>query len=136
MSVRLGRFMERSGVLPTTKLIYRKGLGTWVHICASSIDCSPLVRGQEHKIVPIDFGAAFDRINHHGILYEHCSVGIWKFHVAHWHSFYQIDICMLLWTVFGVNWLTLYQECRRAVFWAFYSSSCTPFRFFPFWRIS
>ena len=28
MSVRLGLFTERSGVLPTTKFAYRKGLGT------------------------------------------------------------------------------------------------------------
>ena len=28
MSVRLGRFMERSGVLPTTQFAHRKGLGT------------------------------------------------------------------------------------------------------------
>ena len=28
MSVRLGRFMERNGVLPTTQFAYRKGLGT------------------------------------------------------------------------------------------------------------
>ena len=28
VSVRLGRFMERSGVLPTTKSAYQKGLGT------------------------------------------------------------------------------------------------------------
>ena len=28
VSVRLGRFMERSGVLPTTQYAYRKGLGT------------------------------------------------------------------------------------------------------------
>ena len=28
VSVRLGRFVERSGVLPTTKVAYRKGLGT------------------------------------------------------------------------------------------------------------
>ena len=28
MSVRLVRFMERSGVLPTTQFAYRKGLGT------------------------------------------------------------------------------------------------------------
>ena len=27
--------------------------------------------------------------------------------------------------VIGVNWLTLCQECRRAVFWARYCSSCT-----------
>ena len=28
VSVRLGRFMERHGVLPTTQFAYRKGLGT------------------------------------------------------------------------------------------------------------
>ena len=28
MSVRLGQFMERSGVLPTSQFAYRKGLGT------------------------------------------------------------------------------------------------------------
>ena len=28
MSVRLGRFMECSGVLPTTQFVYRKDLGT------------------------------------------------------------------------------------------------------------
>ena len=28
MSVRLGRFLEGSGVLPTTQFAYRKGLGT------------------------------------------------------------------------------------------------------------
>ena len=28
LSVRLGRFMERNGVLPTTQFAYRKGLGT------------------------------------------------------------------------------------------------------------
>ena len=28
VSIRLGRFMERSGVLPTTLFAYRKGLGT------------------------------------------------------------------------------------------------------------
>ena len=28
MSVRLGRFVERSGVLPTTQFAYWKGLGT------------------------------------------------------------------------------------------------------------
>ena len=28
LSVRLGRFMERSGVVPTTQFAYRKGMGT------------------------------------------------------------------------------------------------------------
>ena len=32
--------------------------------------------------------------------------------------------------VVGVNWLMLFQESRRAVFWARYCSFCTPRSFF------
>ena len=32
--------------------------------------------GQEARIVQIDFSAAFDRVNHLGILYKLCSAGI------------------------------------------------------------
>ena len=37
---------------------------------------SALERGQKARIVQIDFSAAFDRVNHQGILYRLCSVGI------------------------------------------------------------
>ena len=37
---------------------------------------SALESGQEAGMVQIDFIAAFDRVNHHGILHELCSVGI------------------------------------------------------------
>ena len=76
MSVSLGRFMERSGVLPNTKFAYRKGLGIshalfWLsHTLQSALEI-----GQEARIVQIDFSAAFNRINHRGILYWLC-VGI------------------------------------------------------------
>ena len=69
VSVRLGRFMECSGVLPTTQFAYRKGLGTCdVLLCASHTLQSALESGQEARIVQIDFSAAFDRVNHLGIL--------------------------------------------------------------------
>ena len=32
--------------------------------------------GQEARIVQIDFNAAFDRVNHRGILFKLCSVGV------------------------------------------------------------
>ena len=32
--------------------------------------------GQEARIVHIDFSAAFDRVNHQGILFMLCSVGV------------------------------------------------------------
>ena len=77
MSVRLGQFMERSGVLPTTQLAYRKGLGTCdALLCVSHTLQSELESGQKASIVQIDFSAAFDRVNHLGILYKPCPVGI------------------------------------------------------------
>ena len=38
-SVRLGRYMERRGALPTTQFVNRKCLGTWIHFCARPIHC-------------------------------------------------------------------------------------------------
>ena len=76
MSARLGQFMEHSGVLPTTKFAYRKGLGTCdALLCLSHTLQSALESGQEARIVQIEF-SAFDRVNHLGILYNLCSVGI------------------------------------------------------------
>ena len=77
VSVRLGRFMERSGVLPTTQFAYQKGLGTCdALLCVSHTLQSALKSGQDARIVQIDFSAAFDRVNHLGILNKLCSVGI------------------------------------------------------------
>ena len=79
MSVCLGRFMERSGVLPTTQFAYRKSLYTCdALLCVSHTLQSALESGQEVRIVQIDFSAAFDRVNHLGILHKLCSVG-WRF---------------------------------------------------------
>ena len=80
MSVRLGRFMERNGVLPTTQFAYREGLGTCdALLCVSHTLQSALESGQEARIVQIDFSVAFDAVKHQGILYKLCSVGIGGF---------------------------------------------------------
>ena len=77
VSVCLGRFMELSGVLPTTQFACRKGLGTCdALLCMSHTLQSALESGQEARIVQIDFSAAFHRVNFLGILYNLCSVGI------------------------------------------------------------
>ena len=77
LSVRLRRFMELSGVLPTTQFAYRKGLGTYDALfCVSHTLQSALESGQEARIVQIDFSAAFDSVNHLGLHYMLCSVGI------------------------------------------------------------
>ena len=77
VSVRLGRFIECSGVLPTTQFAYRKGLGTCDALWRVSHTLqSALESGQEARIVQIYLNAASDRVNHQGILYKLCSVGI------------------------------------------------------------
>ena len=63
VSVRLGRFVERSGVLLNTQFAYRKGLGNCDPLlCVSHTMQSALESGQEARIVQIDFSAAFDRV--------------------------------------------------------------------------
>ena len=77
VSVRHGRFMERNGVLPTTQFAYQKDLGTCdALLCVFLTLQSALESGQEARIVQLDFSAAFDRVNHQGILYWLCSVCI------------------------------------------------------------
>ena len=77
VSDRLGRFMKGRGVLPTTQFAYRKGFGTCDAIlCVAHTLQSALEMGQEARIVQIDFSAAFDRVNHQGILFRLCSVGV------------------------------------------------------------
>ena len=64
VSVRLGRFMERTGVLPTTKFAYRKDPGSCdVLSCMSHTLQSALESRKEGRIVKIDFIAASDSIN-------------------------------------------------------------------------
>ena len=69
--------MEYCGALPTAQFAYRKGLGTCdALLCVSQTLQSALESGQEVRIVQIDFSAAFNRVNHQGILYRLSSVGI------------------------------------------------------------
>ena len=69
--------MEHCGVLLTTKFAYRKGLGTCdALLCVSHTLQSALESRLEARNVQIDLSAAFDRVNHHGILYKLSSVGI------------------------------------------------------------
>ena len=47
-----------------------------IHFCVSHTPQSALESGHEARIMQIHFGAALDKVNHHGILYELCSVAI------------------------------------------------------------
>ena len=64
-------------MLPITKFAHLKGLGTCdAFFCMSYTLQSALESGQEASTVQIDLSAASDRVNHLGILYTLCSVGI------------------------------------------------------------
>ena len=77
VSVHLGRFMERSGVILATQFAYRIGLCTCdALLCVSHALHSALESGNEARVVQIDFSAAIDKVNHPGILYKLCSMGI------------------------------------------------------------
>ena len=67
--VRIRRFIEHGGVLPTTQFAYWKGLGTCdALLCVSHTLQSALESRQEARIVQIDFSSDFDMANHQGIL--------------------------------------------------------------------
>ena len=137
VSVRLRRFMEHSGVLPTTQFAYRKGLGTCdALLCVSHTLQSALESGQEARIVQIDFSAAFDRVDHPGILYRLCSLGIRGFVLSTLTQFLSnrsqhvmVDGCRskLVNVVSGVPQGSVFGP----LLFLLYTSE-----FFPFWKIS
>ena len=64
-------------MLSTTQFDYRKCLGTCnALLCVEHTLQNALEIGQEARIVQIDFIAAFDRVNHQGIFFQLCSVGV------------------------------------------------------------
>ena len=83
----------------------------------------------------IDFSAAFDRVNHLGILYKLCSVGVGGSVLSILTQFllnqsqHVMDGCQS-------KLVNVVSDCHRAVFWAHYCSSYTLRSFFPFWKIN
>ena len=64
-------------MLPTTQFAFGKGLAICDALsCVSHTLQSALERGKEARIIQIDFSEAFDMVNHQGILYKLCYVGI------------------------------------------------------------
>ena len=70
-------YLERSGVLPSHQYSYRKRLGTCDAlldiVCAGQLE---LDRGGELALVQIDFSAAFDRVNHGGLVFKLREAGV------------------------------------------------------------
>ena len=121
---------------PPSLLIIKVWVPVMHFLCMSHTLQSALESGQEARIVQIDFSAAFDRVNHLGILYKLCSVGIGGSVLSILTQFlsnrsqhFMVDGCRskLVNVVSGVP--------QRSV-WGPFCSSYTPRSFFPFWRIS
>ena len=72
-----GRLKERSGVLSHHQYSYRKGLDTCDAlldiVCAGQLE---LEKGEELALVQIDFSAAFDRVNHGGLVFKLLEAGV------------------------------------------------------------
>ena len=133
VSVLLGRFMERCGVLPTTQFAYRKGTCDALLYVSHTLQ-SALESGQEDWI-----NLMVDPLIGSTISVFSISSVMWVLEVLccqYWHSFYQTDRSTLLWMVVEVYWLMLSQECRMAVFCAYYCSSYTLLSSFPLWKTS
>ena len=77
IALRFGRFLERSGVLPSHQYSYRKRLVTCDAlldtVCAGQLE---LHRRGELALVQIDFSEAFDRVNHGGLVFELREAGV------------------------------------------------------------
>ena len=73
----LSKFCESSGLFPPNQFAYRKGLGTCDCLLSMTHQLqSELDQGCECRMVLIDFSAAFDRVNHLGLLYKLSNLGI------------------------------------------------------------
>ena len=77
VSVRLGRFMERSGVHPTTQVLIGKVWVPVMHFCVCRIHCKVHWRvGTRLGSYRLISAQPVIRVNHQGILYKLCSVCI------------------------------------------------------------
>ena len=137
MFVRLERLVECNGVLPTTQFAYQKGMGTCDALCVCLIHCKVHWRVGRRlgscRLISVQplIGLTISAFS--------ISFALWVLEVLcslYWRSFYQTDHSTLWWMGVRVNWLTLCQECLRAVFCVHYCSSCTLLSFCPFWKIS
>ena len=89
ISLRFGPFLERSGVLSSHQYSYRKN---WVPTCDAHLDivCAgkmELDRGGELALFQIDFSAAFDRVNHGGLVFKLREAGVGGMILKVFHNF-------------------------------------------------
>ena len=74
---RLTSYIETERVLPSTQFGYRKGLGTVDALLTLNTDVQAALNdGHEVRAVAIDFSAAFDKVNHKGIIFNLQNIGV------------------------------------------------------------
>ena len=77
ISRRLRRFMEAEELFARRQYAYRQSLGTCDALLDMCSSCqSALDEGSESIVLSIDFSAAFDRVNHEGLLYKLQAAGV------------------------------------------------------------
>ena len=118
---------------PTTQFAYWKGLGTCdVLLCVSHTLQSALESIQEARIAQIDFSAAFDRVNHLGILYKLNSVGIGDSVLSVLTQFLSNRSQQVMVDSCRSKLVNVVSGVPQGVFWAHYCSPCTCWSFFLF----
>ena len=107
------------------------------------ISITPVLSKVLERLVAVRLGRF---MKHRGVLLVGSTIREFSISSALWvlevlccqylRSSYLIHHSIFWWIYVAVNWSTLCQECRRAVFLASCCSFCTPRNFFPFFRIS
>ena len=124
--------MEPNGLLQTTQFAYSKGLGTCdAHLCLSHTLQSVLESGCVARILQIDISAAFHGVNHQGILYRLCSVGIGGFVLSILTQFLSNRSQHVMADDCRSKQVMSFQECHREVFWLVIVLSVHFGAFFP-----
>ena len=70
VSHKFSSFCEKFVLLPAAQFAYRKGLRCTDALLTLSHLQKSLDTGMESYIVQLDFSAAFDRVNHSGLLFK------------------------------------------------------------------
>ena len=71
LASKLSKYAIGNNLIPQDQFAYQKGLGTPdALLCISHKLQSALDQGHEGRLVQIDFSAAFDRVNHKGLIYK------------------------------------------------------------------
>ena len=83
--------------------LYKKGL---ILLCVAHTLQGALEMGKEARNVQINFSTAFDTINHQGILFKLCSMGVGGSVLPLLTQFLSIGHSMSLWKVVGANLLS------------------------------